>query len=95
MSDTDSHESVDRGRENSWLSRSAILQMAFGGIILTGFVVWMITNILPVMENAPDVSLWIDPILFSVSQPIGSVIAIVGGYLLLKKTQDWLVCFNC
>jgi hypothetical protein len=79
--------SVNRDRANKWLSRAAILQMAFCGLILIGFIVWMLTSIRPVMENAPDASHWIIPILNSVSQPIGSVIAVVGAYLLLKRKK--------
>src|SRR5213593_1118052 len=54
-------------------------------MILIGFAVWMFTNILPVMQNAPDASFWINPILYTISQPIGAVVAIAGAYLLLTK----------
>jgi len=69
----------------AWSSRAALVQMAFCGMNLIGFAVWMFTNILPVMQNAPDASFWINPILYTISQPIGAVVAIVGAYLLLKR----------
>jgi len=71
----------------TWSSRAAILQMAFGGMILIGFVVWIYTSIIPVLELDSDSSHWIDPVLNAISQPIGSIIAIVGAYLLLKKKK--------
>ncbi len=69
----------------AWFSMAALVQMAFCGMILIGFAVWMFTNILPVMQNAPDASFWINPIMYTISQPIGGVVAIVGACLLLKR----------
>ena len=53
--------------------------------MLIGFFSWLFLIIGPIMENAPDASFWINPILYSISQPIGAVVAIVGAYLLLTK----------
>ena len=53
--------------------------------MLIGFFSWLFLIIGPIMENARDASFWINPILYSISQPIGAVVAIVGAYLLLTK----------
>ncbi|MGI0034626.1 MAG: hypothetical protein ACRD98_01985 [Nitrososphaera sp.] len=65
--------------------------MAFCGLLLIGFIVWFMTDLLavmlPIIDSPRYSSLWIDPLLLTISQPIGSVIAISGAYLLLKKRK--------
>ena len=59
--------------------------MVFCGLILIGFFWWLFLIIIPIRENLPDPLYWLDPILYTISQPIGSIVAIVGAYLLLTK----------
>ncbi|GEM_PF-5276274 len=80
-------KSISHDGTSSWASRLAILQMAFYGMILIGFIFWMLTSIRFVMENDPYPSHWLVPIRDAISQPIGSVIGITGGYLLLKRQR--------
>src|SRR5437870_11291798 len=54
-------------------------------MILIGFFSWLFLIIIPTRENFPDPRYWLDPILYTISQPIGAVVAIVGAYLLLTK----------
>jgi len=54
-------------------------------MILIGFFSWLFLIIIPTRENFPDPRYWLDPILYSISQPIGAAVAIVGAYLLLTK----------
>ena len=83
----DSPKSVIHVRSYTWSTRAAIFQLAFCGMLLIGFIEWMSTDIHAVAETAPEISLWLNPVLHSISQPIGSVIAIVGAYLLLKRRK--------
>ena len=68
-----------------WIPIAAIFQIVFCGLILIGFLSWLFLIIIPIRENLPDPRYWLDPILYTISQPIGAVVAIVGAYLLLTK----------
>ena len=68
-----------------WTRIAAIFQIVFCGLILIGFFSWLFLIIIPIRENLPDPLYWLVPILQIVSQPIGSIVAIVGAYLLLTK----------
>jgi hypothetical protein len=59
----------------------------FCGIILIGFVVWLVTNIIPSIESSPTPSIFTGVILGTISQPIGSAVAIAGAYLLIKHQK--------
>ena len=68
-----------------WIRIAAIFQIVFCGLILIGFFAWLFLIIIPITEHLLDPRYWLEPILEYVSQPIGSIIAIVGTYLLLTK----------
>jgi hypothetical protein len=69
------------------LSSAAILQLVFCGLIIIGFILWVSIDIRAVMIEGVDASLWIIPLTLHLPQITGSIIAITGAYLLLKRKK--------
>jgi len=82
-----SNHSATQKKADLWWRRAAVFQIAVGGMILIGFAVWILTNILPLSEHARNSSDWIIPVQLTISQPVGSAIAIIGGCIILKRKR--------
>lgn len=82
-----SSSAPDSGKLNLWLSSAAIFQLVFCGLIIIGFILWISTDIRAVMVEGIDASFWITPLSLHLPQFIGSIIGIIGAFLVLKSNK--------
>jgi hypothetical protein len=71
-----------------WLSSAAIVELAFGGLLFFGFLLWFARVVFPVMEDSSIMSDFVTPLSYAIPQFIASIVSIVGGVLLFKRIKN-------